>query len=163
MVSKSDIYIRRMLNNIRECKESEISSNGLIKEEKDFDVRKPDEKGFVIKKNTPQFGDIRQSQEDALVKTIGENITLGDNALTFYPKSKQLILVGRIDFMNIAFEFRYNDSSGEGCYIWANAIQLTDTNSRTLGKIRDAFVNWKNNLIQNRDLIDKLENAASRQ
>lgn len=54
------------------------------------------------------------------------------------------------------FKFKFNDPTGDGCYIWASALQLTEANSVTLGKIRDAFMNWKSKLIQDADLIDKL-------
>ena len=65
----------------------------------------------------------------------------------YYPENKDLVLTGKINALNLAFQFRYNDPSGDGCYIWANALQLTETNNRTIGKVRDAFVNWKNSLI----------------
>ena len=64
--------------------------------------------------------------------------------------------------MKLAFQFRYNDPSGDGCYIWANELQLTETNNRTIGKVRDAFVNWKKALNENGDLMDKLHKAATR-
>ena len=60
------------------------------------------------------------------------------------------------------FQFKYNDPSGDGCYVWANGLQLTETNSRTLGKIRDAFVNWKNSLIENSDILEKLQKASEK-
>lgn len=117
---------------------------------------------FPINKHTPQFGDIRKSQEDALIKTIGESIELSDKALIYYPKDKDLVLNGKINSLNIAFQFRYNDPSGDGCYIWSNGLQLTDANSRTLGKVRDAFLNWKQSLVQNGDLMEKLYQAATK-
>ena len=117
---------------------------------------------FPINKHTPQFGDVRKSQEDALIKTIGESIELSDKALIYYPNDKDLVLNGKINSLNVAFQFRYNDPSGDGCYIWSNGLQLTDANSRTLGKIRDAFLNWKQSLVQNGDLMDKLYQAATK-
>lgn len=117
---------------------------------------------FPINKHTPQFGDIRKSQEDALIKTIGESIELSDKALIYYPKDKDLVLNGKINSLNIAFQFRYNDPSGDGCYIWSNGLQLTDANSRTLGKVRDAFLNWKQSLVQNGDLMEKLYQASTK-
>jgi len=121
------------------------------------------DKEFVINKKTPQFGDVFTSQEEALKKTIGESINLGDKALVFYPNKKDLVLSGKIDSMNIAFQFRYADPSGDGIYIWANGLQLTESNTRTVGKIRDAFTNWKSALIQNGDLLDKMYKVASKQ
>ena len=81
----------------------------------------------------------------------------------YYPENKDLVLTGKINALNLAFQFRYNDPSGDGCYIWANALQLTETNNRTIGKVRDAFVNWKNSLIQDGDLIARLQKTATEQ
>ena len=117
---------------------------------------------FPINKHTPQFGDVRKTQEDALVKTIGESIELSDKALIYYPGTKDLVLNGKINSLNIAFQFRYNDPSGDGCYIWSNGLQLTEANSRTLGKVRDAFLNWKQGLVQNGDLMEKLHQASTK-
>lgn len=127
-----------------------------------------EEEYLTIDKNTPQFGDIRTSQEEQLRKTIGDNITFESDALKFYPalngdKGKQdLTLTGKINALNIAFQFRYQDSSSDGCYIWCNALQLTEENTRTVGKIRDAFENWKQSIIEDADLINKLTMAATR-
>lgn len=150
-------YTRDMLHIIREMNERDAkeSKKNIIKEGVE-----QDEKGIPIKKNTPQFGDIRASQEDSLVKTIGEGVELAEDALMFYPQSKNMVLSGKIISLNTAFQFNFNDTSGDGCYIWSNALQLTDTNTRTIGKLRDAFVNWKTSLLQNSDLLDKLQMQA---
>lgn len=156
-MEKEEIITRKILSAIRESKVGEGAELKMIKEEKDNGV-----KSFSITKKTPQFGDVRVSQEEALTKTIGESIDFEEDALIFYPSKKVLALTGKINALNIVFQFRYNDESGEGCYIWANRLQLTDTNSRTIGKIRDAFTNWRNNLVNNGDLIEKLQKASSR-
>lgn len=116
---------------------------------------------FNITKSTPQFGDVRVSQEDTLKKTLGEDIEMKEDGLCYYPNNKDLVLTAKIDALNIAFQFKYRDQSGDGCYIWANGLQLTESNERTLCKIRDAFKNWKDNLIQNGDLLEKLHKAAT--
>ncbi len=117
--------------------------------------------GFPITKQNTQFADVRDSQIQSIIKTLGENVEFDENALMFYPENKDMVLTGKINALNIAFQFRYNDPSGDGCYLWANALQLTDTNNRTIGKIRDAFINWKNSLIQDGDLIEKLSQFSS--
>lgn len=117
---------------------------------------------FVITKSTPQFGDIFTSQTDAIKKAVGEGIDFGEKALVFYPNDKDLVISGKIKSMNIVFQFRYSDPSGEGIYLWMNGCQLTDSNLRTVGKIRDAFTNWKQSLIQNSDTIDKLDKVSKR-
>lgn len=115
---------------------------------------------FEITKDTPQFGDVRTSQESAVRKAINDNVKFGDKALKYYPKAEDMTLDGKIPSLNLSFQFRYNDPSGDGCYVWTEAMQLTDTNARTLGKIRDAFSNWKDSITQDGDLMEKLKKAS---
>ena len=117
---------------------------------------------FEIRPSTPQFGDVRTSQEDVLKKTIGENITLEEGALKYYPDSDDMTLDGKIRTLNMEFQFRYNDPSGDGVYVWCEAMQLTETNTKTLGKIRNAFLNWKDSITQDGDLMVKLKKAATK-
>lgn len=156
-MNKSEQVTRKMLSIIRESNDKKTNKS-LIKENNE-----QTNDAFPITKNTPQFGDVRESQEQALVKTIGESIELDDNALIYYGKNKDLVLTGKINSLSLTFQFRFNDPSGEGCYIWVNALQLTETNNRTLGKVRDAFVNWKNALIQDGDLMAKLHQAVTKE
>lgn len=120
-------------------------------------------KTFKIDKDTPQFGDVRTSQEEAIRKTIGENITMDNGALVYYPDADDITLSGKINTLNLKFQFRYNDPSGDGCYVWTEAMQLTDSNARTLGKIRDAFGNWKDSITQDGDLMAKLKKASTKE
>lgn len=154
-------FTRNMLNSIRCIKENKHTDlKNIIKEDINVSTNGNEEKGIPIKKNTPQFGDVRASQEDSLIKTIGEGVELEEDALMFYPESKNMVLSGKINSLNAFFQFNFNDTSGDGCYLWTNALQLTDTNTRTIGKLRDAFVNWKTTLLQNSDLFDKLQLQA---
>lgn len=124
-------------------------------------VENSHERRIAITKNTPQFGDVRVSQEDVLRKTVGESIELGSDALVYYPDADDITLTGKVNSLNLSFQFRYNDPSGDGCFVWAKGLQLTDANARTIGKIRDAFVNWKNSILQDGDLMDKLKKASA--
>lgn len=128
----------------------------LTEEEVDDDHKD----SFEINKGTPQFGDVRVSQEEAIRKAINNNVQFSDGALKYYPKADDMTLDGKIPSLNLDFQFRYNDPSGDGCYVWTDAMQLTDTNARTLGKIRDAFSNWKDSITQDGDLMEKLKKAA---
>ena len=128
----------------------------LTEEEVDDDHKD----SFEITKSTPQFGDVRTSQEDAIRKTINGNVQFSENALKYYPKADYMTLDGKIPSLNLDFQFRYSDPSGDGCYVWTDAMQLTDTNARLLGKIRDAFSNWKDSITQDGDLMEKLKKAA---
>lgn len=124
-------------------------------------VENSHQRRIAITKNTPQFGDVRVSQEDVLRKTVGESIELGSDALVYYPDADDITLTGKVNSLNLSFQFRYNDPSGDGCFVWADGLQLTDANARTIGKVRDAFVNWKNSILQDGDLMDKLKKASA--
>ena len=128
--------------------------------EADADVDDDHKDSFEISKDTPQFGDVRTSQESAIRKAINDNVKFEDKALKYYPKADDMTLDGKIPSLNLSFQFRYNDPSGDGCYVWTEAMQLTDTNARTLGKIRDAFSNWKDSITQDGDLMEKLKKAS---
>jgi transcriptional/translational regulatory protein YebC/TACO1 len=134
------------------------SKKKILTEEEEVDDDHKD--SFEINKGTPQFGDVRLSQEEAIRKAINNNVQFSDSALKYYPKADDMTLDGKIPSLNLDFQFRYNDPSGDGCYVWADAMQLTDTNARTLGKIRDAFSNWKDSITQDGDLMEKLKKAA---
>jgi hypothetical protein len=118
---------------------------------------------FVVKKNTPQFGDIRTSQEETIKKTINDNIKLENDALRYYPDSDDMTLDGKIPALNLRFQFRYNDPSGDGCYVWSEALQLTDANIRVIGKIRNSFMNWRDSITQDAGLMEKLKQAAQKE
>lgn len=150
-LTKSKILMEEAVNENKKKILTE-ENNGIDDDHKD---------SFVIKKNTPQFGDVRTSQEESIRKTINDNVTFEDNALKFYPKANDMTLDGKIPSLNLKFQFRYLDPSGDGVYVFCDATQLTDTNARTFGKIRDAFSNWKNSITQDGDLMEKLKKAAN--
>ena len=50
---------------------------------------------------------------------------------------------------NLKFQFRYKDSSGQGCYIWAEGLQLTDDNVKKINKIQGFYKNWKDDITEN--------------
>lgn len=144
---------RKMLSVIRgEC------TNRL---DESVDVSTKKNNGYPITRKDNQFSDVREAQEQNIIKTLGENVEFDDNALVYYADNNDLVLTGKINSLNTAFQFRYNDPSGEGCYVWSNALQLTDANNRTIGKIRDAFVNWKTSLLQDGDLMQRLKEVVN--
>lgn len=161
-----DAILKKMTENIRNIQFEERKNRATAKplfEESEDGGDMSHGRSIPIKKSTPQFGDIRVSQEETLRKTITENIKLGEDALKYYPDADDLTLDGEIGSLNLRLQFRYNDPSGDGCYIWADGLQLTETNTRTMGKIRDAFANWKDSLTQNGDLMEKLKKYAKKE
>lgn len=143
---------------------SKILMEEAVKDKKkalteDEDMWTTHSKSLTIKKSTPQFGDIRVSQEEAIRKTINDNVTFSDDALKYYPDADDMTLNGKVQSLNLSFQFRYNEPSGNGCFIWCDATQLTDVNTRAIGKISDAFMNWRDSITQEGDLMDKLKKA----
>ena len=159
IVTEEDNFLTRSKILMEEAEKKSQKKN--LNEDKDFNDDKHD-KSFPITKKTPQFGDVRVSQEESILKTIGEQVKFNDDSLLYYPDADDLVLNGEIPSMNTSFQFRFNDPSSEGIYIWSDGLQLTDSNSRTLGKIRDAFLNWKQGLVQDGDLMDKLKKVCER-
>ena len=133
----------------------------ILKE--DEDISQNHKKNFIIKKSTPQFGDVLESEIDGIRKTVNDSVTFGDEALKYYPDADDITLDGKIPSLNLKFQFRYADPSGDGCYVWTDAMQLTESNARTLGKIRDSFTNWKDSITQDADLMEKLKKASQRE
>lgn len=116
----------------------------------------------VIGKNTPQFGDIKKTQEGMIVKTIGDQVNFKEDSLVFYPDANDITINGTLPSLNSTFQFRFNDASGEGVYLFADGLQLTEANTRIIGKLRDAYLNWRNSLIEDSGLIDSLKKSLER-
>ena len=119
-------------------------------------------KKFPITKTTPQFGDVRVSQEESIIKAVGEQVEFDENSLLYYPDENDIVINAKIPTLNLSFQFRYQDPSGDGIYIWADALQMSDSNVKTLGKLRDAFLNFKSGLIADGDLLDKLKKVSEK-
>lgn len=138
--------------------EEAIDKKKVLTEEEKSDDHK---NAFEIKKDTPQFGDVRTSQEEAVRKTINDNVQFESNALRYYPEANDMTLDGKIPSLNLTFQFRYSDPSGaDGLYIWCEAMQLSETNTRTIGKIRDSYMNWRDSITSDSDLMEKLKKAS---
>ena len=166
LVEESRPIVREnMLTEWNRMVENSDLKKKVIKEEeiKTSEIEKPKGQKFTITKSTPQFGDVREMQEEDLVKTIGERVELGDDALVYYLEADDLVLTGKIKSLNVAFQFRYNDPSGDGCYIWSNALQMTDKNAKTISKIKDAFDIWTQKIDEDGDLMEKLKKEASKE
>lgn len=164
----NDKYIRKMLSEIRK-KNDELIDIDLpkacmisesVEKEKNSD-NDDDIRSIVIKSNDVQFGSVRSSQEDAIRKTIGD-VTLKPDALKYYPDLDDIVINGEVAGIGLVFQFRYKDPSGDGCYIWAQGLQMSDSNLKTIEKIRDAFLNWKQSIAEDGDLLNKLEKEANK-
>lgn len=169
------IITRKILKTIRENSNKKNKTQDIINEdtyEKDNFLRRAEilmeeaednknVKDFVIKSNDTQFSNLRTSQEESLRRTIGD-VELEDDALVYHHDIDDITLDGMIRGLNIKFQFRYNDPSGDGCYITTSNLQLTDANTKTIEKIRAAFQNWKQGLSSDGNTMKDLEKAAER-
>ena len=133
--------------------------NVLMEEAENDNVNK--NKAFVIRTNDVQFGSVKSAQEDAIRKTVGD-VSFKDDSLKYFPAIKDLAINGEVTGIGVTFQFRYKDPSGDGCSIWADGLQLSDANTKTVEKIRDAFQNWKQSLVDDGDLMSKLDREANR-
>lgn len=98
----------------------------------------------------PKFGNQTLTTQKEAAKEIGADFKNFDTPLIFYPEDGDLVLSGEIpDMNNLKFQFRYKDSSGQGCYIWAEGLQLTDDNVKKINKIQGFYKNWKDDITEN--------------
>ena len=156
-----DLYTRKMLSEIRkhfdtETESIELPDNLVVESEGDNS-----QKFITIGSSDVQFGAVRNSQEEALRKTVGD-VSFKPDSLKYYPQIDDIVLNAEVSGLGVSFQFRYKDPSGDGCYIWAEGLQMTDANLRTIQKIRDAFLNWKQSLIEDGDLLQKLNKEANK-
>lgn len=118
-----------------------------------------DENKIEITKNTPQFGDVYTKQAEQIKKTLNEDIEI---KLYYVKDIDDLIVNGKIKSLGLLFQFRYRDPSSVGVYIWAKELQVSDENSRLIGKIRDCFLNWKKSLVEDSDFLEKLKKSSEK-
>ena len=155
-MAQTDIT-RKMLSIIRE---NSARGTKLITEDETLTTTKE----YTIKPNDSQFADVRNSQIEKIIQTVGEQVEFDDDALIYYPQNKDIVLTGFIKSINLSFQFRNSDPSGYGCYLLkAESLPLTDNNYRTIGKIKDAYENWKSALTSDGDLMKRLFDAANQQ
>lgn len=97
----------------------------------------------------PKFGNKTLStQKEEFRSVIKSNVEFSDNPLIYYPNDKDLVFAGTItDLSNLKWQFRLNDPSGDGCYIWVEGIQLSDENLKKINLIKNYYSNWKNKLL----------------
>ena len=138
------------------------------------DIRKTFERlrKALNESETEKQGGIPYTQQDELLQTtmqtakeqFGGDFTDIKTPMFYYRQDGDVTFSCVIPSLNNSkVQFRYKDPSGEGCYIWCEGVQLTDNNSRTIEKIRDAFLNWKQSLVEDGDLLDKLHKEANKE
>jgi len=125
----------------------------------------PAAKGAIAITNDPKFGQqVLSSQIEEFKASVdgGAEFSAGneenpeDSPLIYFPDNGNLVFSGRI--RNIKWQFVLKDESGEGCYIWADKLQLTDSNMQTLSRLHGFSKNWKENWQKEGASLEKLKN-----
>lgn len=101
---------------------------------------------------TPQ-DQLMSSITDTCKQQFGADFSNIQHPMLYHPKDGDITLSGEIPTMNNAkFQFRYKDSSGNGCYLWTSPVQLTDESLQTLSVMQGVFKNWKKELSTSEDI-----------
>lgn len=120
-------------------------------------IRENDEstRNEIVVTDDSKFGDgTLSSQKQNIINGLNSNINFEEDALIYYPNEKDLTFSGEInDMSNLRFQFRLNDPSGNGCYIWVTGLQLTDDNLKKVSLIKNLFLNWKDYWVKNSKLL----------
>ena len=141
---------------IRESLDSFRNVSKILKEFVDTDSS---QKSQTSEDNSNQG--IPYTMQDELMSNItqtakaqfGADFSQSDNPMLYYPQDGDVTLSGTISAMNNAkFQFRYKDSSGNGCYIWVESLQLSDEVLKKLSVIYGVYKNWKNELSSAEDI-----------
>lgn len=100
---------------------------------------------------TDEFGERGLSgQKKAISSALQSNINFDDNCLIFYPNDNDIVFSGTIaDLNGLKWQFRFNDPSGTGCYIWTGngPIQLNNNTMDKLNKLSGYYKNWRQDII----------------
>ena len=126
----------------------------------------PAAKGAIAITNDPKFGQqVLSSQIEEFKASVdgGAEFSAGneenpeDSPLIYFPDNGNLVFSGRI--RNIKWQFVLKDESGEGCYIWADKLQLTDSNMQTLSRLHGFSKNWRDAWQKEGASLEKLKNV----
>lgn len=124
---------------LKEDYETASDSEGNIDDEHDTE-------GVPVT-DDPKFGNQTLTKQKDAAKEIGADFKNFDTPLLFYPEDGDLVLSGEIpDMSDLKFQFRYKDSSGQGCYVWVEGLQLTDENIKKINRIQGFYKNWKDEI-----------------
>lgn len=148
---------RKILKTINEAKSNSVNYSGktlisklkLLKEEYEDANSGEDgeeDEGIPVT-DDPKFGNQTLTNQKESAKEIGADFKNFDTPLIFYPEDGDLVFSGEIPDMNdLKFQFRYKDSSGQGCYMWVEGLQLTDENVKKINRIQGFYKNWKDEI-----------------
>lgn len=154
MKDTQHIITEKMLDTIRNiCEDTSNLKRNLLTES---DEKTPD---AIAITNSARFGqNVLQSQEEAFKNAVNSGAIFSSenendptsNPLVFINKNDELnrpanmIFSGIIPSLNnLKFQFKLNEASGNGCFIWTDGLPLTEENMKTLNKLYGYYLNWK--------------------
>lgn len=129
-------YIREGLNRLRD-----IYSSALNEEDNMGmpDTNEVSDEAVPYTKND----DVLNSSLQTCTELFGASFTKTKNPMLYYTESKDVTLTGEIpDLENAKFEFKLLD----GCYLWADKLELNEKHMKTLNVIWGAYQNWQSEL-----------------
>ena len=164
---KEDIKTRELLNRIRSIQEGRtIEGKQFLTE----DVDETDEKAIAIT-DDPKFGQnvlTNQIQQfrtsvDGGAQFAKPSDNVADCPLIYMPKTGNLIFSGTIPRLNnLKFQFKLRTSTGQGCFIWADGLILSDENMKTFQKLNGFYKNWQNSWESESGDLEMLNNMIDR-
>ena len=170
MNNKQEIITENILNTIRSLQVDKKEKKSLLKEETEKD-------NSVSITNSPKFGEnVLQSQEEAFKNAVNSGTVFANenetdpmsNPLVFFPKNgsqpSNIVFSGTIPSMNnLKFQFKLNEPSGNGCFVWADGLPLSDENMKTLNKLYGYYLNWKDQWNSDIGSLDKIYSNENNQ
>lgn len=94
----------------------------------------PQDSGDAIK-----VDDVELREENEKLSSIVSSSKI--TAITVYPKTGSVVMVGTITNMNDAqFQFTYPET--DGCFFTANSMRLTKENAKEIGQLQGHYKNW---------------------
>lgn len=168
MNKKQEIITESILFKIRSLQNISEKNKDIIKEDTDKN------KKIISITNDPKFGEnVLQSQEEAFKNAVNSGTVFADenendptsNPLVFLPKESNgnnpsnIVFSGTIPSMsNLKFQFKLNEPSGNGCFVWVDGLPLSDDNMKTLNKLYGYYLNWKDQWNSDIGSLDKIFN-----
>lgn len=146
----ADEMTRKMLSIVRQRQEAQKNTM-RIREKLNEEANSDNRMDGIPVTDDAKFGDkTLTNQKESFRKIIKSNVVYADDPLIYYPNDRDLVFAGVItDMQNLKFQFRSNDPSGDGCYIWVDGLALSDDNLKKINLIRNYYTDWRNKLISN--------------
>ena len=140
---KEEIMTYKILEKIRGF--NGYGTKKMLIEEKDNDksIAITDDPKFGDNALTHQIEQFRMSV-DSGAQFAKPTEQVSDCPLIYMPKTGNLVFTGTIPRLNnLIFQFVLRTNTGNGCFIWADKLILSEENLKTIEKIHGYYLNWK--------------------